>query len=269
MSQPKPTTKMKTRILLLVLTFLVFSKQDLYSQLGFSHEIGVIAGPLAFYSDFGQRNDNETNFGNSSIAIGIIHYMNFSYRADCNCYTSDKYFNDHFKVRSEIDYHKTKLNHSGRWVAADQQGSSPDFLRSMEGETRIFELGAQLEYFPLSIRDFSSGGYKLAPFISAGLHWISYDPSVTYDQQLGIDSNFYGGKYDPVTTMQQEAGNTWAFLASVGVRYKLTPSSDLMLDSRIQYYFSNWVDGLNPDVTENKSNEWHYWLNFGYIYYIQ
>ena len=32
-----------------------------YSQLGFSHEIGVIAGPVAFQSDYGVRNDFETN----------------------------------------------------------------------------------------------------------------------------------------------------------------------------------------------------------------
>ena len=45
-----------------------------------------------------------------------------------------------------------------------------------------------------------------------------------------------------------------------------------MIDLRWQYYFSNWVDGLNPDPNiykENKANEWLVWLNFGYIYYIQ
>jgi len=243
----------------------MFPKQEMYSQFGFSHEIGVIAGPLAFYSDFGQRNDNETNFGNSSIGIGIIHYLNFSYKADCNCYTRDKYFNDHFKIRSEIDYHKTKLEHLGRWVADDQQGQGPDFLRSMKGESTVFEIGAQLEYFPLSIRDFASGGAKLAPFISAGLHWVTYDPNITYFN----DGDYYGGKYDPATSINNKGGNTWAFVSSIGVRYKLTRSSDLMLDSRLGFYFSNWLDGLNPDVPENKANEWIYWLNFGYIYYIQ
>jgi hypothetical protein len=45
-----------------------------------------------------------------------------------------------------------------------------------------------------------------------------------------------------------------------------------MIDLRVQYYFSNWVDGLNPDPTiykENKANDWNVWLNFGYIYYLQ
>ena len=38
------------------------------------------------------------------------------------------------------------------------------------------------------------------------------------------------------------------------------------------YFFSNWVDGLNPDPTvyvENRANDWNVWLNFGYIYYLQ
>ena len=76
--------------------------QTAYSQLGFSHEIGVIAGPVEFRSDFGSRFDEATNLGNSGIGIGIVHYINFAYRADCNCYSTDTYFNDHFKLRNEI-----------------------------------------------------------------------------------------------------------------------------------------------------------------------
>jgi len=267
MSQPKPTIKMNARLLLLLIAFLVFPKQELHSQFGFSHELGVIAGPLALYSDFGQRNDIETNSGNSTLAVGLIHYINFSYRADCNCYTKDKYFNDHFKLRNEIDYHKTTLKMRGRWVAPDQTNAAADYLRSLKGSTTVLEIGSQLEYFPFSIREFAARRHSLAPFISAGIHWIGYDPEITYDEALGFESDYYGGKYRP-ETFQQEGGNTWAFVASVGVRYKLTRLSDLMLDSRWEYYFSNWVDGLNPDVTENKANEWAYWLNVGYIYYI-
>jgi len=45
---------MNTRILLVVFLFFAVAKQEINSQLGFSHEIGIIAGPLAFYSDYGQ-----------------------------------------------------------------------------------------------------------------------------------------------------------------------------------------------------------------------
>ena len=92
----------------------------MHGQFGFSHEVGIITGPVVFYSDFGQRNDFDTNIGNVGFGVGLVHYLNFSYRADCNCYTRSTYFNDHFKVRSEIDFHKTNFEHFGEWVEPDK-----------------------------------------------------------------------------------------------------------------------------------------------------
>lgn len=265
---------MNTKILLVVFLFFAVAKQQVMSQLGFSHEIGAITGPIAFYSDYGQRYDFETNVGNVGFGIGLIHYLNFSYRADCNCYTRDTYFNDHFKVRSEIDYHKTNFDHLGKWVEADRTTITADQLRAMKGSSTVFDIGAQLEYFPLSIRDFAAGAYKIAPFGSFGVHWVSFDPEV-YSELGPLNT--------PLTTppkyfnaFQQEGDSTWSIVMSTGIRYKLTVLSDLMLDARWQYYFSNWVDGLNPsfenngvvEVPENKANDWIFWLNVGYIYYL-
>ncbi len=262
---------MNTRKLLLVFLLVFIAKQDLQAQFGFSHEIGVIAGPLAFYSDFGQRYDFETNSRNVGVGIGIIHYMNFSYRADCNCYTRDRYFNDHFKLRSELNYHITNLEHLGEFTD-DQSGVVDNQLRAMKGKSSVLQLGAQLEYFPLSIRDFAAGQYRIAPFISLGAHYVWYNPKVT--SELG-PLEIADGTSNPATvpfkyyeSFKQDSGSTWAMVGSVGIRYKLTVVSDLMLDSRWTYFGSNWVDGLNPDVPENKSNDWTYWLNVGYIYYL-
>ncbi|PKA83063.1 hypothetical protein ATE92_1209 [Ulvibacter sp. MAR_2010_11] len=265
---------MNTRILLLVFFFLIFVKQEVYSQFGFSHEVGLITGPVAFYSDFGVRNDFETNSGNVGFGVGLIHYINFSYRADCNCYTRDTFFNDHFKIRNEIDYHKTNLEHLGKWVDPDKTSVTADQLRAMKGSTTVFDIGSQLEYFPLSIRDFAAGGYKIAPFISFGVHWVNYDPEIY--SEIGPLNTPLTTPPKYINSFQQEGDSTWSVVGSIGVRYKLTPLSDLMLDSRWQYYFSNWVDGLNPSlenngtvpVPENKANDWIYWLNIGYIYYL-
>ena len=154
---------MNTRLLLLVFLFFVFPKQEIFGQLGFSHEIGVITGPVAFYSDYGVRNDFETNSGNIGFGVGIIHYINFAYRDDCNCYSRDLFFNDHFKIRNEIDFHKTNLEHFGKWVDPDKTSITADQLRAMKGSTTVFEIGSQLEYFPMSIRDFQAGGHRIAP----------------------------------------------------------------------------------------------------------
>ncbi|NQY06861.1 MAG: glutamate dehydrogenase, partial [Flavobacteriaceae bacterium] len=65
-----------------------------------------------------------------------------------------------------------------------------------------------------------------------------------------------------------QTDSTWSVVWSLGTRYKLTPLSDLMLDLRWQYYFSDWVDGLDHNDSSDKYNDWNVWLNFGYIYYL-
>ena len=259
------------------LFLIFFASQSAFSQLGFSHEIGVITGPVTFQSDFGERNDFSTNKGNSGIGFGLVHYINFAYRADCNCYTTDNFFNDHFKLRTELSYNKTKLNHFGEWVVDSKVSEDSKKLRAHEGEANNFDIGMQLEYFPLSIRSFQSFGYRFAPFISLGAHYVSYNPKVSTSYTGNNDAgniqnlnNFYSywstpGLPDPIDV---SPGSTWSIVSSIGVRYKIAPLSDLMLDLRWQYYFTDWADGLNHGLASNKNNDWLVWLNFGYIYYL-
>lgn len=255
---------------------LLLSMQMCYSQLGFSHEVGVIAGPVAYQSDFGVRSDFETNSGNTGIGLGIIHYINFAYRADCNCYTTDKYFNDHFKLRSEIAWNKTKLNHFGEWVEPNKVSDNADRLRAHSGEAQNWDIGMQLEFFPRSIREFSAGVYSFAPFVSLGAHYVSYNPSAYTNYLSPTFSTVYGDISDPNNfysawepgSIDDTSGSTWSIVSSVGTRYKLTVLSDLMVDLRFQYFFSDFTDGLNHQLPSNKANDWMVWLNFGYIYYL-
>ncbi len=260
-------------ILLILLGF----SNKINAQLGFSHEVGIIAGPIAFQSDYGKRNDTKTNAGNTGLGIGIIHYINFSYAAECNCYTPETYFNDHFKLRSELSYNKTELEHFGKWVAAERTSLAADQLRAMKGSTQLTNIGMQLEYFPLSIRDFTARTGSIGPFISLGAQFSYYNakaystlgplgtPLTTYPKYLTpSDNRPYG--------FSTESNSVWSVVSSIGTRYKLTPLRDLMIDLRFQYFFSNWVDGLNPNpdiYKENKANDWLVWLNVGYIYYLQ
>lgn len=239
------------------------------AQFGFSHEIGVIAGPVAFQSDYGQRNDSSTNLGNTGYGIGLVHYLNFAYKAECNCYTPETYFNDHFKLRSELSYNKTKLEHFGRWTEGN--GVFAQQLKAMHGETSVTNIGMQLEFFPYSIRDFTSSVGSWAPFISLGGQFSFYKANAYSDLGPGLGSLLAVTPQKYIGAFNNDGGSTWSVVTSVGSRYKLSESADLMVDLRLQYYFSNWVDGLSPDpqiYTENKANDWNVWLNFGYIYYL-
>ena len=254
------------------------------AQFGFSHEVGIIAGPVAFQSDYGERHDFKTNAGNTGFGIGLIHYLNFSYKADCSCYTPETYFNDHFKLRTELSYNKTKLNMFGEWVTPekvnkpDQSPGVPNDakqLNSMEGSTSVTDIGMQLEYYPWSIRDFTSTTGSFAPFVSLGAHFSFFSPEVHSTlgdlNAINVHPKYWAPSSGQKHGFSNESGSTWSVVSSVGTRYKLNPLSDLIIDLRGQYYFSNWVDGLNPNpevYKENKYNDWNIWLNFGYIYYL-
>ncbi|AXO80553.1 glutamate dehydrogenase [Olleya aquimaris] len=259
---------------LILVVLILLCTSNAFSQLGFSHEIGVITGPVAFKSDFGLRTDYETNSGNTGFGIGLVHYINFSYQANCNCYTTDNYFNDHFKLRTEISYNKTKLSHFGEWVEGSRTSDEAEKLRSHTGEANNFDIGMQLEFYPLSIRSFQAYGYKLAPFVSLGAHYVSYNPKVytNYDNGTNdvgnvLDSNNFYSPWQP-GSVNPESGSTWSIVSSVGVRYKLNATSDLMLDLRGQYYLNDLIDGLDHQLNSNKHNDWLVWLNVGYIYYL-
>ncbi len=259
---------------LALLLGLVAISQTASSQLGFSHEIGVISGPVQFRSDYGLRENETTNFGNSGIGIGIVHYINFSYRADCNCYTTDTYFNDHFKLRNEISWNRTQLNHFGQFVAADRTSDNANRLRGHSGVAKNLDIGTQLEFFPLSIRSFQAFGYRIAPFASLGVHYTSFTPEVTttYDNGTNdvgnvLDSNNFYSHWAP-GSVDASSGGTWSMVTSAGLRYKIAPLADLMLDLRWQYYFDDRIDGLDHNLPDNKFNDWLLWLNVGYIYYL-
>jgi hypothetical protein len=258
----------------LILLFSISNRAK--AQFGFSHEIGVITGPVAFQSDYGERYDLSTNAGNTGFGIGLIHYMNFSYTAECHCYTPETYFNDHFKLRSELSYNRTEFDHLGKWVEGKPSLARKQ-LEAMNGSSTVTNIGMQLEFFPLSIRDFTETMGSWAPFVSLGAQYSFYTaeayssmgplgtPLTTFHKYLTpTDDRDYG--------FSTERGTTLSVVYSVGTRYKLSPLSDLMIDLRWQYYFTDWVDGLKPEpilYKENKANDWLVWFNVGYIYYLQ
>ncbi|MFI2741443.1 THC0290_0291 family protein [Zhouia sp. PK063] len=257
----------------IILSFLLLSAFSLEAQFrfAFSNEIGVIAGPVAFQSDYGIRHNTGTNIGNTGMGIALIHYMNFAYNKACNCYSQDTYFNDHFKFREELSFTLVKnLQHYGEWVADDKNSVTAWQLRGMYGSTSVLNLGVGLEYFPLSIRDFSNGGFPFAPYISVGGNFGYYNPTAaSHYGQIGT-MQYTPLKYQN-NAVTNDNGTVWSIMANLGVRYKLTRLSDVVLDFKWHYYYSDWVDGLNPrrDVyTENKYNDWQFWIGFGYIYYL-
>lgn len=246
-----------------LILLVLFGNATSFAQVGLlGQEIGIVAGPVAYYTDYGLRYNMETNTSNTGMGIGIVYYVNFAYRADCNCYTQDTYFNDHFRIRAELDYHWGELHHFGE--LSRQNTDAGRLLRGMVGSTKVTELGAHLEYYPFSIRDYTAYAYPIAPFVSLGFNFVDYKP-YTYSTLGPLEDNlfrtFVGG-------VSQERGSTWSMVLGIGTRYKLAPSSDLVANFQWRYYDTDWIDGLDHNNPQDKFNDMMFWFNLGYIYYL-
>lgn len=241
------------------------------AQSNISYEIGFTSGPVAFQSDYGERQDLETNTGNTGFALGFIHYLNFSSNSN-----RETFFSEHVKVRSELSYSAANFNHFGKWV----EGSSSlgkDQLRAMSGSSKIVTLGIQGEFHPIKIHDFENSIGTFGPYGSFGIAYSYYNSkaSSTLGPLGDIETTF--PKYLTPSDgrphgFSEESKGVLSVVVGLGTRYKLNRSSDLLLDLRFQYFTSDWVDGLNPNkdiYKENKSNDWMAWLNLGYIYYLE
>ncbi len=254
-------------LILILLTLFGFTNET-NAQIELTQEIGIVAGPVQFRSDYGQSNDFSTNNNNTGFGAGIVHYLGFE---------SNSYFGDHFKMRSEISYNKTNLTHFGKWV--DNKSTSPEVakLRAMRGSTSLLNLGTQLEYHFLGLHDFENTIGGFSPYVSLGAQ-ISYN--------IAKSSSTLGDTGIPATTIPKylspSDGHPYGFsneskvvlsvVTSLGSRYRLSRESDLLIDLRLQYFNSDWIDGLNPNkkiYTENKANDCLLWLNLGYIYYLE
>jgi len=253
--------------LLLTIFFLVVFMQN-HAQSTFSNEVGVFGGIYNLRSDFGERQDLESST-NIGFSVGLTHYLNFwFYRAN----TRESFFRDHFKVKSEISYNETELKHYGKWIDETRISENAERLRSHTGKAKNFNIGSQLEFHFYEIGAFEYQENQFSPFVSLGFQFTFFQPEVytTYNGNTDIADldNFYlPWQVDEDPFLSTSSDNTFSIVGNIGTRYKLGPFNDLVLEMRWQYYFSDFVDGLNHKLKSNKSNDWAIWLTLGYVIY--
>lgn len=239
-----------------------------------THEVAIAYGVSSFTTDYGQRTDRESNeAGNLGPGIGLIHYLTFTdYRYRWNHQTS--YWAEHFRLRNEVSYHQAELDHFGKWIKIIG-GVQGEKLRAMHGKSRTWHLGSHLEYHFVDINDFGSRrdpNLKWSPYVSlgAGVNFYNPDLETTYgdgDWKNNYDLLFK--KWAGPEMARDSKGITMSATLGIGTRRKLGEYSDIFIENRHQYFFSNWVDGLNArNDPANKFVDWLIWFHVGYIYYL-
>ena len=229
-------------------------------------ELSIGVGPVSLRGDYGERQDNETNIGNTGYGISLAHYLNYG----CGC-SDDSYFLKHFKLRTQLLFHSTSLEHFGRY--ADGTGEGAIKLRAMTGKVNSFEIGSGLQWYFKEIKDYERSINTLSPYSGLGLGAVFSNPShnTSLPGNLGSVSNTFPtflpqpGEDDPISNNSDTA---LMVNFQAGTNYRLSEKSDLFIEARWHFYSSDFVDGLSPIGEQNESNDWSLWLSVGYVFYF-
>tara|TARA_R110002073_G_scaffold279026_1_gene442875 strand:- start:117218 stop:118003 length:786 start_codon:yes stop_codon:yes gene_type:complete len=259
---------MKLYYKVIVLIFLLAATKG-YTQLEVSHEFGIFTGPISMQTDYGERHhlpsSMETSFG-----VAAVHYLSF-YGNNYNWRNGASYFSDHFKLRTEISYYfNNKLENEGRYTDPGSTNAEAAALRAMQGATKIFNIGTQLEFYFKNLEDYGllfNTADKFAPYVSLGLQYNSFDAELTNNGN-NLDISSLPQKYQNDAVFL-EPESTFSLVMGLGTRYKMD-TFDLVLDGRWQYFFSDKVDGLDTSGNVgSKFNDTLLFLSVGIVFNLE
>ncbi len=245
--------------LFILLPFILFFYTNLGAQINASYEASLNFGLASFQTDYGERGDFKSGVtGNVGLAVGASMYLNF-FNNDPSFSPSPNWSQKHLKLKMEVSYLKANLNHFGRYV--EENTADAVKLQNMSGSSSVINFGTILEYHPFAIPDYVIGKRKkVSPYIGGGIMAGYSMPKVEAVATIPA--------YQKENVIDVDSELTFSLMFSGGLRFKLDEVSAFIIDTRWQYFNSDYIDGLNPDTefVPNKHNDWLYYLNVGYVF---
>lgn len=247
--------------------FLLITTYSVHAQ-RFTQDVGFFIGTGSIQTDYGQRGNFLSSYGNRVISLSLTHYVQFFNLA--NNYNSDSYFVSHIMLKSELNIEtKERFDHHGKYVVGD--GILAQKLRAMHGDISIATVGVAFEYYLNNLKDFYTFDLqkKWNPYITVGYKYAFYKNSLTSD--LGdwrTDITVLPAKYQVPNALAIGSGTANSFTLGLGFRYKLSRKFDLSSIFNWQYFLSDKIDGLQASVQGSKNNEWLTNIQIGIIYHL-
>lgn len=236
----------------------------------FYHELSFGAGPVSFRGDYGENEDNETNLNNTGVGFFLMHHLTFTLEGN-----ETKYFNRHFKIRNQIAYHSTKLNHYGQYID-NASGLAFDQLDGMSATVNAFEIGTGLDWFLKDIAGYDKSSGTFSPYAGFGIGVIISNPEneTSLNGELGADPSVTFGTFldrpndienNPINNTIESA---LALNFQAGTKFRLNDKSELFLEARWHFYNSDYIEGLAPFGDQNQNKDWNFMLALGYSFRI-
>ena len=247
---------MLRKTLLLFISILSFASAKAQGG-SYYQEIGIMSGPVFFQGDFGEKGSSENITSNVGVSGSLVYYVSLN--------NNNGGLERNLKVRFDATLMSVSLNHYGKYTESNTPFGEK--LRAMQSDVKVSNVGFQLEYYPFETDDY--GGSGLTPYIATGAQLNVYTANATSSLGPIGNSNTVPAKY--VDGFKDSNGTAFSMTGALGVRYKLSSSGAVVLEGQFKYYYSDWIEGMNPDpkvYKENKNNDFSGTIQIGYIYYL-
>jgi len=244
---------------LLISVLFILDVQGQARQTNYSIETGINIGFGAIQSDFSKNNE----FRNTGVLTSGYFYFNFIENKNTSFY---HWLKNHVKIKGEISFIKVKIDHFGKSI----EDTNPEarLFKELHATSSILNIGSILEYHFFNLPSFSTKR-RFSPYFGIGGMLNFSDPTVFSDiGDFTENPSIIPISYREKNVIDVKEETTGSLVGSIGTRFKLTYNTDLILDARAQYFFSDYIDGLKPNRSTNQYNDWLYTASVGYIFYI-
>lgn len=258
------------------------------------HEVGVMGGVSNFQGDFVNDAPVDGNLLVNGFSINAVHTAHILPKT---YYKNSLYH--HFMLKSNFGYTKANFENSlyfneikpySDYALTPTKYPSNGLLGKLTTNSSVISLNTQLEYQfgnlnnLLHINQRSRLAIKSSPYIGVGLGFNYVISKPLYDQDainLGMNGNGYPDNYTAETIKginKLVISNNLA----LGYRHKINRNYDIFAEYRLNYYLSDRVDGVNPDLKDSnsfnsignsaleadKSNDYNHTINIGLLYHL-
>lgn len=243
----------------LVLITLIISS-SCYAQ-SIKTEFGIFAGAVSMQSDYGERGHFGSNYANMGFGIGGALYLGVDNNGG-NWNSRISNTQNHFRLRLELSYMKTKLIHRGAYT--EGSGVNTVLYNAMVGNSTIINYGGQIEYSIFEISEKRS----FDPYISIGYLANSNSPEI--ESELGDiddDLSLIPSVYDDGVFLDKNNSGSLVLGLGTRLRSKNTQKKSVYIfELRWQRFNSDIVEGLVPKISGNKFNDSLFFASFGYVF---
>ncbi|MGY5355506.1 hypothetical protein [Wenyingzhuangia sp. IMCC45467] len=267
---------MKKLLLFILFTLLLTTKSNAQRRFIYQHEFGGEIGISNFQTDFTAKGPADGKLTINGFALNGTHYLHILPRR----YGANPIYR-HAILKTSLGINTSSFDNKSYGTGNKPLSSPPEntpnniLLARLSSKTTILSLDNELQFYLRDIIRFLHrynryrNKNKVNPYLAVGLgiNYFSSTPTYGKDGENLSEKNIYPDKYKASyisKTNSVSLSTNFAF----GARYKASPYYDLVAQMGFKYYLSDWIDGVNPDLDSNISNDFNTVISVGFVYHM-